>query len=65
MSTSPRQMPPSPNDAETKEDRQQRYDELSRLLDEWANEPQAFDTQVDSLIEQALRETSPRLFPDQ
>lgn len=45
-------------------DRRRRYAELSKLLDEWANDPSDFDECVDPLIEKALRETSPRHFPD-
>jgi len=67
MSTSPRQMPPSPNDAETKEkreDRRRRYTALMHSMDEWSREPRAIDDEIEPLIEQFLRETAPRLFPD-
>lgn len=48
-----------------KADRRRRYAKLSRLLDEWANDPSDFDDHVAPLIEEALREASPRHFPDE
>jgi hypothetical protein len=53
-----------PLDPKKKVDRRRRYAELSKLLDEWTNDPSDFDECVDPLIEEALRETSPRHFPD-
>lgn len=47
-----------------KDDRRRRYAELSSLLDEWANDPSDFDASVAPLIEEALRDTAPRHFPD-
>jgi len=46
-------------------DRRRRYAKLSSLLDEWTNDPSDFDDRVAPLIEEALRETSPRHFPDE
>jgi len=46
------------------EDRLRRYAEVSRLLDEWANEPGDYDERMSALLEEALRETAPRHFPD-
>jgi hypothetical protein len=53
-----------PVDQTKKVDRRRRYAQLSKLLDEWTNDPSDFDRCVDPLIQEALRETSPRHFPD-
>lgn len=53
-----------PVDQTKKVDRRRRYAQLSTLLDEWTNDPSDFDKCVDPLIQEALRETSPRHFPD-
>ena len=45
------------------EERRRRYAQLSALLDEWATEPEDFDSRVGPLIEQALRDSAPRHFP--
>lgn len=52
----------SPSAASGTADRRRRYASLCRLLEEWANDPSDFDAEVDSLAEQALRETAPRHF---
>ena len=46
------------------EERRRRYAHLSVLLDEWAGEQSDFDSRVAPLIEQALRDSSPRHFPN-
>jgi hypothetical protein len=48
----------------SKVDRRRRYAKLSNLLEEWANDDSGFDEHVAPLIEEALRESSPRHFPD-
>jgi len=64
MSTSPQPMPSNPNGAESKVERRRRYTALMRKMDEWAREPREIDDEIEPLIEQFLRETAPRLFPD-
>lgn len=48
-----------------KADRRRRYAELSKLLNEWANDPSDYDEEVAPMIADALRESSPRHFPDE
>jgi hypothetical protein len=47
------------------DDRRARYARVSALLDEWESEPPDFDSCVGPLIEQALRESAPRHFPEE
>jgi hypothetical protein len=47
------------------DDRRERYARVSALLDEWESEPPDFDSCVGPLIEQALRESAPRHFPEE
>ena len=47
-----------------KPDRQSRYAELRRLIEEWSNEDPAFDQEVGALAEEALRESAPRHFEE-
>jgi hypothetical protein len=47
------------------DDRRKRYARVSALLDEWESEPPDFDSYVGPLIEQALRESAPRHFPEE
>jgi hypothetical protein len=54
-----------PGDPLTPDERRRRYAELRRTLREWANDPSDFDDRVYPLIEEALRETAPRHFPDE
>ncbi|MFH1746576.1 MAG: N-6 DNA methylase [Planctomycetota bacterium] len=44
------------------DERRRRYAHLSALLDEWAAEPEDFDSHVGPLIEQALRDSATRHF---
>jgi len=46
-------------------DRRRRYARLLKRLDEWAADMTGFDERVAPLIEEALRETAPRHFPDE
>lgn len=45
------------------EERRRRYAQLSALLDEWASEPNSFDSRVGPMIEQALEDSAPRHSP--
>jgi hypothetical protein len=47
-----------------RKERQRRYAHLSALLDKWAAEQSDFDSRVGPLIEQALRDSAPRHFPE-
>jgi len=45
--------------------RRRRYARLLKRLDDWAADTSGFDERVAPLIEEALRETAPRHFPDE
>jgi len=46
-------------------ERRRRYARLLKRLDEWSADTSGFDEHVAPLIEEALRETAPRHFPDE
>jgi len=52
-------------DPAEKDDRRRRYASLLKRLDEWAADTSGFDDRVAPLIDEALRETAPRHFPDE
>jgi len=57
--------PPSPAESPKMADRRRRYARLLGRIEEWAADTSGFDERVAPLIEEALRETAPRHFPDE
>ena len=55
---------PPPSDPAEIEDRRRRYARLVRKMREWLDDTSGFDERVGPIIEETLRQTAPRHFPE-